>query len=567
MKYIYRFVFLVLSLVLVLPLCMSQGYNQYAYTPTSVKRLFLEKDMATSVFKLIDSQGNTAYESKTSEAEEWPYSGTKVCIADFSSFNTVGKYKVVIEGYQSEIDVLIKEDSYKTLGNALAKSYYFARCSEPLLKEYAGIYAREAGHPDTKVMIHASAAGENRPEGSTFASPGGWYDAGDYGKYIVNSSITTFTLLHLYELFPEYLKALDLNIPESGNGTADLLDETLVNLRWMLSMQDPNDGGVYHKLTTKSFCGMVMPHKDKADRYVVLKTTAASLDFAATMAKASRILKDESPELRELSNQCLKAAEAAWAWCESHPDVLYVQPDDIKTGQYNDDNIDDEWFWAATELYLSSGNKQYKQKIDLSQQKFTRPEWRRVNTLGLYSLIHDEKFAKKIDKNGAEAVIIKIADRLYGNYQKSAYKVSLTVFPWGSNGEVMNDGLHLINAYLITDNKKYLEAADACVGYALGANPLCKSFVTGFGKNTPMFLHDRRCEADGIEAPIPGLLAGGPTNSVQSDCGKDKYGTSIPALSYIDDVCSYSTNEVAINWNAPATFVLLALDAIYSDKK
>ena len=123
------------------------------------------------------------------------------------------------------------------------------------------------------------------------STPGGWYDAGDYNKYIVNSGITTGTLLSAYEDFPGYFNELYTNIPESGNDVPDILDEALYNIRWMLSMQDPNDGGVYNKCTNAAFDGMVRPGVTKLPRYVVQKGTAATLDFAAVSAQASRIFK------------------------------------------------------------------------------------------------------------------------------------------------------------------------------------------------------------------------------------------------------------------------------------
>jgi endoglucanase len=105
------------------------------------------------------------------------------------------------------------------------------------------------------VLIHPSAASDKRPAESIISVPRGWYDAGDYNSYIVNSGITMGTLFSLYEDFPAHMKTVDLNIPESKNEIPDLLDEVLWNLRWMLTMQDPNDGGVYHKCTNAAFDG------------------------------------------------------------------------------------------------------------------------------------------------------------------------------------------------------------------------------------------------------------------------------------------------------------------------
>src|SRR6202012_2449680 len=156
----------------------------------------------------------------------------------------------------------------KDVADASIKAYYFMRASIPLPEKYAGKWARAEGHPDTSVLVHPSAATDQLPAGTIISSPRGWYDAGDYNKYIVNSGISTGTLLSLYEDFPAYMKGVKLNIPESGNGLPDEWNEILWNLRWMLTMQDPNDGGVYHKLTTSAFDKFEMPNKDTARRYV-----------------------------------------------------------------------------------------------------------------------------------------------------------------------------------------------------------------------------------------------------------------------------------------------------------
>src|SRR5471030_407605 len=199
------------------------------------------------------------------------------------------------------------------------------RASTPLNEKYAGKWARAEGHPDTSVLIHPSAASEKRPAGTRISSSRGWYDAGDYNKYIVNSGISTSTLLSLYEDFPSYMKTVKLNIPESGNHIPDVLNEVLWNLRWMLTMQDPNDGGVYHKLTNAKFDPMEMPDKDQTPRYVVQKSTAATLDFAAVMAQASRIFRNFPKELPGLADSCIKQADMAWDWAVKNPNVIYNQ--------------------------------------------------------------------------------------------------------------------------------------------------------------------------------------------------------------------------------------------------
>ena len=237
----------------------------------------------------------------------------------------------------------INDYVHQNLAAATIKGYYFQHASQELLEVYAGVWNRPAGHPDTHVRIHESAATAQRPANTFIDASRGWYDAGDYNKYIVNAGISTYTILAAYEHFPEYYRDFDINIPNVGFNIPDILDEALWSIYWMLDMQDPNDGGVYHKLTTENFSGTEMPHEATATRYVVQKSTAATLDFAAVMAQASRIFEEYSSQMSGLSNRCLTAALQAWRWARHNPDSVYNQSamnelydPNINTGAYGD---------------------------------------------------------------------------------------------------------------------------------------------------------------------------------------------------------------------------------------
>ena len=538
--------------------------NQVGYKPNSNKLAFITSDTEAKTFQIKDILTNeVVYKGEISAPKYWKYSGTNVSIADFSNFQKPGKYSIVVGNSFKSIN--INNSIYNSLGTKSLDSYYLARASENISEKYAGVYARPLGHPDNKVIIHASAASDKRPEGTIISSPSGWYDAGDYNKYIVNSGISVYTLLQLYEMFPEYCKKLKLEIPENTNQVPDILDEILVNLRWMLTMQDPNDGGVYHKLTTKYFCAMIMPEEDKLDRYVVMKSTAASLDFAATMAKASRIFSKYEKNYPELANTFLMASKNAWNWAQKNPNVIYVQPKDISTGEYGDNQIEDEKYWAAIELYLSTKNADYLNHLP-ENLKIKTPNWFHVESLGAFSLVSntekesDSKIKAKIEL--IKQKLVNTADELIKTHDESAFQISMNSFAWGSNSDLANQGVLLLHVYKITNDKKYLKAAEDCLHYILGSNPLNMCYVTSFGENSPKHIHDRRSSADKIDAPIPGLLVGGPTTASRSDCGEDKYQSTFPALSYTDMECSYSTNEIAINWNAPLAFLVNAINAI-----
>ena len=131
-------------------------------------------------------------------------------------------------------------------------------------------------------------------------------------------------------------------------------------------------------------------------------------------------------------------------------------------------------------------------------------------------------------------------------------------FGWGSNSAALNKAIVLMQAYRLTDNAEYKAVASSLMTYVLGKNPTGYSFVTGFGQKPAMLPHHQASQSDGVSKPIPGMLVGGPQNGQQDGCD---YPSDEPALSYADTWCSYSTNEVAINWNAPLVYMLAALIA------
>lgn len=498
-------------------------------------------------------------------SSHWQPSGETVHIADFSALKNPGNYILRVKGLKDSDTFSIGQDNYSAVNAGAIKAYYFNRVSTPLLTEHAGIYARAAGHPDTTVFIHNSAASQKRPEGTVISSPKGWYDAGDYNKYIVNSGISTYTLLAAYEHFPDHYRNMELNIPESGNGVPDLLDEIHWNLTWMLTMQDPNDGGVYHKLTNKRFDGSIMPDEAITPRYVVQKGTSAALNFAAVMAAASRVYKDYEQQFPGLSTQMLQAAERAWAWAKQNPNVAYDQPADIFTGGYGDKNFSDEFFWAATELFVSTGNKQYMAEFNLAEQPVKVSSWANVEGLPWITLGHFVKTLAAPDQAIVNRKVTELANNLLAVSQTAGYRIAMqdADFVWGSNGQAMNQGMMLIQGYRLTNNRDYLNAAQSILDYSLGRNPLDTSFVTGFGTRTPQGIHHRPSEADGIKESVPGFISGGPQAGQQDkdDCPV-AYPSDLPAKSWLDHTCSYASNEVAINWNAPFVYVSGAIQAL-----
>ncbi|RZL34008.1 MAG: cellulase, partial [Rubrivivax sp.] len=429
----------------------------------------------------------------------------------------------------------------------------------------ASRWARPAGHADDKVLVHASAASAGRPEGTVISSPRGWYDAGDYNKYVVNSGISVFTLLAAWEQFPALFKAQNLNIPESGNALPDLLDEALWNLDWMLTMQDPADGGVHHKLTNKGFDGNQMPHEATGARYVVAKSTAATLDFAAVMAHASRIFKPFEAQRPGLSARMRDAAVSAWKWARANPGLAFKNPADVRTGEYGDPKLDDEFAWAAAELYLATGEAGYRDALKLETQPIGVPGWNDVTALAWTSLAQHRDKLSRADAELVTRRVTGLGNQLATAWQASSYRLPMhgkADFVWGSNAHALNQALMLIQAYRLGGDRRQLDAAQSVLDYVLGRNPLGQSYVTGFGSKPPLHPHHRPSEADGVAAPVPGFLVGGPNPGQQDQKNCPAYASKLPALSYLDHGCSYASNEVAINWNAPLVYVSAALQAL-----
>ncbi|MDH5381794.1 MAG: glycoside hydrolase family 9 protein, partial [Cyclobacteriaceae bacterium] len=273
-------------------------------------------------FSVVDLSGKIVYSGKVGQKEFWDKSGEEESVINFSEFTQKGNYYLVsgeIRSHQFEIS----DNPFNELLKAGIKSYYFNRASTSLESEFAGEYVRDFSHPDTLIFIHETASSEERPAGSTISAPFGWYDAGDYNKYIVNSGISTYTLLLAYEQNQDLFDTLTWNIPESTNEIPDILDEILWNIKWMEAMQDPQDGGVYHKLTTANFESFVFPTEAKNKRYVTAKGTAAALNFCAVMARMSSIIQ---PYDSNYSGQLLEKAKNAWKWATLHPNLPFKNP-------------------------------------------------------------------------------------------------------------------------------------------------------------------------------------------------------------------------------------------------
>ena len=565
--------------------------NQVGFYPDQEKTLTLEQSNQCEKIEIYKAgTDEKVWEGAELRSAVSPWSGKERRIFDFSEITEPGTYTV--KAGKATADFTVSQTAYDELAKAALTAFYHQRSGMDLDPEIAGQWARKGGHPDTEVLIHASASSESRPEGSVISSPKGWYDAGDYNKYIVNSGYSLGLMAEAFLMFPEQYdwETKDIDYGEYTRNTQKIyepiFEELSYNEEWMWSMQDPEDGGVYHKLTTPNFEGFIAPVECRQQRYVVQKSVTAALDFAGSlcsMAGLNSMAWINCDINARIYKERYDKAEAAYTWAKAHPDALYFQEKineaydpDITTGAYGDFSADDEFFWAASSLYLATKKAEYLEDVkQYFPESFKLMSWGYVAPLGIFNWLQYEKrmlaykpfwgkdlFGKPycitaeeqeiIDR--CKAMLIEYCDAtildVEGSCFNNSYGNKPDEFLWGCSSSFCDQAICFLYAYEVTGDEKYLVNAHRNVNYILGQNATGYCYVTGFGTKSPMFPHSRLCHSDGIEDPIPGLLVGGPNPDQNDIIEVKKYDSDYPDESYMDIMPSYASNEIAINWNA-----------------
>lgn len=533
-----------------LPSYLNVAVNQAGYRPDDEKTVFVKTEKGKEDFYVVDAgTGKIAWQGKLSETADDPASKTKVARGDFSGVNQPGTYYIYTEA-GSSYTFYISDDVYADLYKDVVLMLYRQRCGIATDKAIAGQdFAHEACHTG-----EAKIFGTDKKKDVS----GGWHDAGDYGKYVVSGAKAIADLFAAYEDYG--VKADNMGLPESGNGTPDLLDEARFELEWMLKMQDEETGGVYHKVTGMKFPDMnVVPEKETAEMVIAPVSTAATGDFAAVMARASIIYKDIDSAF---ASKAYDAAAKAWKYIADNNDTEgFKNPKGMYTGEYPDANTLDERFWAAAELYLAGGAEKdtyagfIRKTISDTNLKLGLG-WTDMAMYAVYDL------AKSSSEFAADAkkLLLAEADKLIAAAATDRYFQSLgTNYYWGSNMGIASNGELLYMAARVADEKaaaNYKKAASRELDYLLGANAMGYSFVTGYGIFSPKSVHHRPSIAAG--KAMPGMLVGGADNALEDDYAKKMCKDEAPSMCYVDNEASYSTNEVTVYWNSPLIYILAA---------
>lgn len=508
------------------------------------------------------SDNSVVFEGRLGPGANDADSGDRIQSADFSTVQKPGRYYLDVPGVGRSWNFSIGPNVYSRTYYLAMRAFYGQRCGTAvdLGPEFPG-YAHPACH--LKGEFHPS-SGRQGPRDNI----GGWHDAGDYGRYVVNSGISTGSLLWAWEMFGEKLKRIQLNLPESGNGAPDILNEARWNIEWMLKMQD-DDGGVWHKQTSAHFSGFVMPQEDQLPSEVIgtgsapYKSTCATADLASVAAIAARVYQ---PFDQKFAAKNLDAARRGWAWTEKYPNVTFRNPPGISTGEYGDDNCSDERLWAAAELWRTTGEARYGDFFLKNYKQFLSrldagpaEDWGQVGAMGLWTYaLSDRTQANQQVQNEIRERSVTVANQIARRTADNPYQVSLTTkdYVWGSNGVAASYGVQLLVANALAPDRRLVEAALDDLHYLLGRNTFSLSWVTQVGDNPFRHPHHRPSGADHNPEPWPGMLSGGPNAGRQDAVLRTLPPSLPPAKVYADEQASYASNEIAINWQAALVLLL-----------
>ncbi|WP_049723387.1 glycoside hydrolase family 9 protein [Gilvimarinus polysaccharolyticus] len=541
-------------------------------------------------------------------------SGDYLHSIDFSNVTATGAEFVLEVSEGIEIiyspTFAINDDVYSQLKYDALAYFYHNRAGMAIDAALVGNdLARDAGHVydnnlSTKGCVDASFECRNNLDVG-----GGWYDAGDHGKYVVNGGISVWTMLNQYERAMHLgANAADFSdgtmaIPEAGNGIADILDEARYEIEWILKMQIPQGadkaGMVYHKLHDDAWTGNAFNPADATStgnpRHVWAPSTAATLNFAAIGAQCYRVYRTIDPDF---AAECLTKAQLAYqaAKNNAYQRSPLTHSSNDGGGQYEDlpgdrlaegaSYVQDEFYWAATELYIAANLSGTLNPVGFASDMqaasayhllmpATDPQtsmtWAHVSGLGVLSLatVGDDVPVDASWVAQARQAVIDRADVYVTATQAEGYGVPFNVNTvyWGSNSNVLNNTLlmGLARDFSGCTDGSYVEAMNRSMGYILGRNPMGVSYVTGFGETAVENPHHRywaHSVNSNYPTPPAGVLVGGPNAGMEDPVAQALLAGCDPLKCYVDELQAFSTNEITINWNTPLAWAAAYMDEV-----
>lgn len=503
-------------------------------------------------------------------------SGDVAWQGDFSAYATPGTYTLQVPGGSNpgsqSYTFTINNAVYNGVVTASQRMFFYQRCGEDITAGKGGAnWNHMACHEGPGQDLTAYLWDNNADQGTGTARDvhGGWHDAGDYGKYVTFAHATMWYLLHSVEWYPAgYVD--NTNIPESGNGVPDMLDEVKWELDWMLRMQRPSDGALYSMVGFSNANGsnnQGNPAADTAPRYYLNVSTTATATGAMAFALGSRILKNY-PAYASYAVTLQNAAVSAWSYLSSNPSPVTFNSTGISSANANQSpGWDAEArVGAAAELFALTGNATYRTYFDSNYNSAA------VTDNGGFLPVHsppnsgsdsfDPSLAEPLELGmvsyalapGATGTVVSAIQAALKNecewnilpnnpgnattgdpYMGYMYTGHYT---WGSNQLKASWGNQLLFAAKLNANAAhttaYTNQAEEYLHYFHGRNPLNWVYLTNMGSkgahlgasNSIMSIFhswfwqgtafDGNTGASAV-GPAPGILSGGPNQNFAPD--------------------------------------------------
>ncbi|MBX2990823.1 MAG: glycoside hydrolase family 9 protein [Bacteroidetes bacterium] len=540
--------------------------SQVGFAPTSIKQ-FSSPAQFTSfeIRRISDNALVFAGGAPLRQVTSALIGGLPVWIGDFTAFTDPGRYKVVaggLESYPFNIDINVFDQPVR----AAQRMFYYQRAFTEITMPYA-----------EGPWVHPSDA-DKAPAGIVK----GWHDAGDYAIYMPTMAQSIFWLLEAWSDFGP----LDdnTNIPESGNGVPDLLDEVRWGLEWVRSMQDPNGGfwgSACPGCNNNYYCGTSFPHTIPQYCKSIPPTVQNTAKAIAVLAYGSRVY---TPYDAAFANSCLSAAQAGWTWMINNPTATndagpctYEQGADTFLLQTNR-------MWAAAAMLYATGNPMYETAF---QSEYQETGWissySKTDGFANSLYLRTTSGANPATQNAIRQQIFVMADTIRSDANNHPFQYA-THYYWGCNGNAMHrSGEFSWRAYFLdTTRVADRDQALSNLDYIFGRNYYNQCYVSGIsGVSKPRVngFHHWMKALNANPWHYPGALAGGPNefpdvNDI-SYPGAQPYpvwgywgdpanprSASTPVEGRFTENDSWSTNEIDINWNSVLVYNLYAAKKI-----
>jgi endoglucanase len=552
--------------------------NQLGYLPACSKHAtWVTDDLAEAEFTVRATDGSVIFRGSS---QPWPVrpeptSGQTVHVLDFTAVHTAGAYQLLVGADRSHW-FRVAADVYDRLADDALRLFYLLRSGCPVDEKRAPGYGRPAGHAghppnrgDTAVAAWSGPEAARlypgwAPSGH-FDVSGGWYDAGDYGKYTVSGSIAVWQLLNLLDMLRRYSPAAGGVV----SGQVVVEEECRWQLDWLLRMQVPTGqplaGMAFHRVHGTAWSPIPgWAHEDPTPRVLHRPSTAATLQLAAVAAQGSRLLRSADVGY---ADRLLTAARAAHHAAHVHPPL--IAPDDegaFGGGPYGDPDLSDDFYWAATELWLATGEDHYRREVlgsaEHTADVFDRSgfDFHRVAGPARLDLAMAE--SQIADRDRIRDTVARAAQQFLELQQRQPWGQPYAPpdgWDWGSNGRILNNLVVVATAHQVNGDPRFHDAVATGVDYLLGRNALGQSYVTGHGTDATSHLRTRQFGHDldpAFPAPPAGAIAGGANSTRTAGFPSDPRIAELPPqCCYLDEPTSETTNDICIRWNAPLAYI------------